>query len=80
MTPSRNAINMMIWSILGTSVFALAMGMFFAQSAAKSPAIGQAAIPASLAFGVIGMIGGNAFQVLRLQEKRLRELEKREIQ
>lgn len=63
------------WSLLGVTVFAIGMGMFFAVTGSASVESGRAAIPASLAFTAVGMLGGMTFAALQSQEGRLRRVE-----
>jgi hypothetical protein len=64
-------------SILGVCIFALGMGLLFALAGALSPEAGRGAIPASLAFTTIAVLGGAVVRVLKAQEDRLRRLEER---
>ena len=66
------------WSILWVSIFAIGMGLLFAIVGALSPEVGRAAIPASLAFTAVAMLGGAVVRVLKAQEDRLRRLEERD--
>lgn len=62
--------------ILGASLFACCMGMFFASNASLSPP-GSGVIPAALAFVAVGVLGGAVTSVVGAQERRIQELERR---
>ncbi len=61
--------------ILVASFVPLVFAFCFATSAATSPAVGTAAIPAALTLGMVSMLGASVFLTLASQEARLRKLE-----
>lgn len=62
--------------IIGASLFACAMGVFFAVSSMANPSAGSV-IPAALAFAAVGMLGTSVLTVVGRLSGRIRELERR---
>jgi hypothetical protein len=62
--------------IVGVSLFACAMGAFFAESASAFPQA-SGVIPASLAFVAVGLLGSVVVGAMRHHERRFREFEQR---
>jgi hypothetical protein len=62
--------------VLGVSLFACGMGIFFAVTAVSYPP-GSGVIPAALAFCAVGLLGSAVMGVLGAQERHIRELERR---
>ena len=62
--------------VFGLSGFAIGMGMFFAVSGSRTGDL--SALPAGLAFSMVGILGINVLRVLKGQDDRLRRLEIRE--
>jgi hypothetical protein len=70
---------MACWSVLGITVFALAMGLWCAISGMfSSQEVFQAEFPAAFVLLVISMLGTAVFYALKEQEERLRGLEGRD--
>jgi hypothetical protein len=62
--------------ILGVSLYACAMSFFFAWVGLSSPP-GNAAVPTSLGFGAVTLLGLAVAGALGAQERRIQELERR---
>ncbi len=67
---------LLVLPLVGVSVFALVMG-FIVLSAARALPPASGAIPASLAFMAVGLLGGAVMQVVASLDRRIQELERR---
>lgn len=64
-------------SLIGLSVFALCISVFFARSASLSPDVGRVAVPVSLTFLTVSLISWAVSQIVKELVARIRSLEVR---